>query len=166
MTYAVGPTQQARLPVKNANTLENAKGTVVGMVPGAPWAIYKMCLGLDCLGTDMLAGFDADMITVLILGYNEKEGSVHIEILSAQKNKAYLGETLGRHPSNVELNEPSFSVTLGRPQTFNRTVTNVGVARASYFVRVLALQGVDVSIKPENFHKSETEANIFGDIHP
>lgn len=66
MTYAMGPTQQAQLPVKNANTLENAKGTVVRMVPGAHWAIYKMCLGLDSLDTDMLARFDADMITVLM----------------------------------------------------------------------------------------------------
>lgn len=65
-----------------------------------------------------------------------------------------------------ELNEPSFSVTLRPPPTFNRTVTNAGVARSSYSVIVLALQGVDISVQPENFHKIETEGNIFGDIHP
>ncbi|KAG5539737.1 hypothetical protein RHGRI_020073 [Rhododendron griersonianum] len=91
----------------------------------------------------------------------------HVNPLKANNpGSMWTDPSFSLHPSDVELNEPSFSVTLGPPQTFNRTVTNVGVARASYFVRVLALQGVDVSIKPENFHKSETEANIFGDIHP
>ena len=47
-----------------------------------------------------------------------------------------------------ELNYPSFSVTLGPPQTFNRTVTNVGTGNSSFVVRVVPPQGVYISVTP------------------
>ncbi|KAF8024996.1 hypothetical protein BT93_F1987 [Corymbia citriodora subsp. variegata] len=40
-----------------------------------------------------------------------------------------------------ELNYPSFPVTLGPPQTFSRTVTNVGTGNSSYVVMVVPPQG-------------------------
>ncbi|XP_010042392.2 subtilisin-like protease 4 [Eucalyptus grandis] len=47
-----------------------------------------------------------------------------------------------------ELNYPSFSVTLGPPQTFTRTVTNVGAGNLSYVVMVVPPQGVHIIVKP------------------
>ncbi|KAF5734851.1 hypothetical protein HS088_TW15G00346 [Tripterygium wilfordii] len=49
----------------------------------------------------------------------------------------------------AELNYPSFSVNFGAsPQTYNRTVTNVGPADASYTPRIVAPTGVLVSVTP------------------
>ncbi|XP_038725587.1 subtilisin-like protease [Tripterygium wilfordii] len=49
----------------------------------------------------------------------------------------------------AELNYPSFSVNFGSsPQTYNRTVTNVGPADASYTPRIVAPTGVLVSVTP------------------
>jgi len=54
-----------------------------------------------------------------------------------------------------ELNYPSFSVVLGSPQTFTRTVTNVGEANSSYVVMVMAPEGVEVKVRPNNLTFSE-----------
>ncbi|KAJ4719195.1 Subtilisin-like protease [Melia azedarach] len=52
--------------------------------------------------------------------------------------------------AQAELNYPSFSIILGTtPQTYNRTVTNVGQANSSYFHQLIALEGVQVSVKPD-----------------
>ncbi|KAF8020582.1 hypothetical protein BT93_G1117 [Corymbia citriodora subsp. variegata] len=47
-----------------------------------------------------------------------------------------------------ELNYPSFSITLGPPQTFKRTVTNVGIGNSSYGVNVVPPQDVYISVTP------------------
>ncbi|KAL3746753.1 hypothetical protein ACJRO7_015655 [Eucalyptus globulus] len=47
-----------------------------------------------------------------------------------------------------ELNYPSFSVNLGPPQTFTRTVTNVGTDYSPYVVTVVPPQGVHVTVTP------------------
>jgi len=54
-----------------------------------------------------------------------------------------------------ELNYPSFSVVLGSPQTFTRTVTNVGDANSSYDVQVTAPEGVNVKVEPNKLNFSE-----------
>ncbi|CAJ1943532.1 unnamed protein product [Sphenostylis stenocarpa] len=54
-----------------------------------------------------------------------------------------------------ELNYPSFSVLLGSPQTFTRTVTNVGDANSSYEVIVKAPEGVNVKVQPNKLYFSE-----------
>ncbi|XP_047158313.1 subtilisin-like protease 4 [Vigna umbellata] len=54
-----------------------------------------------------------------------------------------------------ELNYPSFSVVLGSPQTFTRTVTNVGEANSSYVVQVTAPEGVNVKVQPDKLNFSE-----------
>ncbi|PSS11470.1 Subtilisin-like protease [Actinidia chinensis var. chinensis] len=56
--------------VKNADALGNAKGTAAGMAPQAHLAIYKVCFGVDCPDSDILAGIDAaiaDGVDVLSL---------------------------------------------------------------------------------------------------
>ena len=53
------------------------------------------------------------------------------------------------------LNYPSFSVTIGTSQTFTRTVTNVGEAYSSYTVKVVAPDGVYVSVKPNKLYFSK-----------
>ncbi|XP_030514420.2 subtilisin-like protease 4 [Rhodamnia argentea] len=59
-----------------------------------------------------------------------------------------------------ELNYPSFSVTLGPPQTFTRTVTNVGTDYSTFAVTVVPPPGVHVTVKPDklNFSKLEQKA--------
>ncbi|GLT71234.1 hypothetical protein SLA2020_432680 [Shorea laevis] len=56
------------------------------------------------------------------------------------------------HVKNIpdtELNYPSFYVFLGSsPQTFQRKVTNVGVANSTYQVEVVAPEGVGVRVRP------------------
>ncbi|CAL1375518.1 unnamed protein product [Linum trigynum] len=58
--------------------------------------------------------------------------------------------------SSGQLNYPSFSVTLGGPpQTFSRTVTNIGEANSSYIVTILHPTGVDVIVEPSNLTFAE-----------
>ncbi|KAK7389239.1 hypothetical protein VNO78_24077 [Psophocarpus tetragonolobus] len=54
-----------------------------------------------------------------------------------------------------QLNYPSFSIVLGSPKTFTRTVTNVGEANSSYVVMVSAPVGVDVKVQPNKLYFSE-----------
>ncbi|CAN1332752.1 Subtilisin-like protease 4 [Linum perenne] len=55
-----------------------------------------------------------------------------------------------------QLNYPSFSVAFGtHPQTFSRTVTNVGEANSSYIVNILHPLGVDVIVKPSHLKFSK-----------
>ncbi|XP_055821402.1 subtilisin-like protease 3 [Solanum dulcamara] len=49
----------------------------------------------------------------------------------------------------AQLNYPSFSIRLGStPQTYTRTVTNVGDATSSYKVEIASPKGVVVKVKP------------------
>ncbi|CAL5429794.1 unnamed protein product [Camellia sinensis] len=47
--------------VRNASVFGQAKGTAAGMAPLAHLAIYKVCSGISCLESDILAGMDAAM---------------------------------------------------------------------------------------------------------
>ncbi|XP_004249825.3 subtilisin-like protease [Solanum lycopersicum] len=49
-----------------------------------------------------------------------------------------------------ELNYPSFSIpTESSPQTYTRTVTNIGEASSSYIVKVFGLKGIEVTVQPK-----------------
>ncbi|XP_057775655.1 subtilisin-like protease [Salvia miltiorrhiza] len=57
--------------------------------------------------------------------------------------------------SEGELNYPSFSVFLeNTPQSYNRTVTNVGEADAVYTARITGLPGVEVKVEPTSLQFS------------
>ncbi|XP_044464681.1 subtilisin-like protease [Mangifera indica] len=60
--------------------------------------------------------------------------------------------------SEAELNYPSFSITLqsSTPQTYTRTVTNVGQAQSSYYPQIVAPPGVNVTVKPDGIMFTET----------
>ena len=45
--------------VEGANSYGQAWGTAVGVAPRAYLSIYKVCIGRDCAGSDILAGLDA-----------------------------------------------------------------------------------------------------------
>ncbi|XP_068669598.1 subtilisin-like protease 4 [Aristolochia californica] len=61
-----------------------------------------------------------------------------------------------------ELNYPSFTVKLGPVKKFNRTVTNVGDALATYSVQVTVPDGVEVSVEPQTLYFSKaTEKKSF-----
>ncbi|CAI0476614.1 unnamed protein product [Linum tenue] len=74
------------------------------------------------------------------LGYNV-EAIVQRKV-SCEKNYSSTAE--------AELNYPSFSITLSsdNPQSYTRTVTNVGAAKSGYKCEILGLQGVDVKVTP------------------
>ncbi|KAL5817724.1 hypothetical protein ACOSQ3_026102 [Xanthoceras sorbifolium] len=60
--------------------------------------------------------------------------------------------------AEAQLNYPSFSILLGStPQTYTRTVTYVGTGKASYSYQVVAPEGVNVTVTPQQM--TFTEAN-------
>ncbi|KAG5056853.1 hypothetical protein AAZX31_05G049600 [Glycine max] len=81
------------------------------------------------------------------LGYKDTE----VEIIAGRTIKCSETSSI----REGELNYPSFSVVLDSPQTFTRTVTNVGEANSSYVVTVSAPDGVDVKVQPNKLYFSE-----------
>ncbi|KAF5954466.1 hypothetical protein HYC85_007322 [Camellia sinensis] len=64
--------------VVTASVFGQAKGTAVGMAPLTHLAIYKVCSGISCLESDILAGMDAAMENdVNILSLSIGAQSVH-----------------------------------------------------------------------------------------
>lgn len=86
------------------------------------------------------------------LGYTDKQ----VSTIAHKPIKCSGGSSIPEE----NLNYPSFSVALGPPQTFLRTVTNVGRASSSYVVTVVPPQGVYVRVKPArlNFSKLNHKA--------
>ncbi|KAJ4848292.1 hypothetical protein Tsubulata_017965, partial [Turnera subulata] len=84
----------------------------------------------------------ADYIRYLCgLGYNDTA----IEIIVGNKVECSNASSI----PEAQLNYPSFSLRLGStPQTYTRTVTNVGPVESSYDVRIVAPEGVDVTVTP------------------
>eukprot|EP00268_Persea_americana_P028693 TRINITY_DN27831_c2_g3_i1.p1 TRINITY_DN27831_c2_g3~~TRINITY_DN27831_c2_g3_i1.p1 ORF type:complete len:786 (+),score=86.13 TRINITY_DN27831_c2_g3_i1:227-2584(+) len=60
----------------------------------------------------------------------------------------------------AQLNYPSFSVKLKASQILTRTVTNVGLARSTYTVKIIKPVGVDVSVKPETLRFSKVNQKL------
>ncbi|PIA49800.1 hypothetical protein AQUCO_01300502v1 [Aquilegia coerulea] len=86
------------------------------------------------------------------LGYTDKQ----VSILAHQTVKCSEQTII----SEGDLNYPSFSVTLGPAQTFNRTLTNVGDALSSYLVEVFAPEGVKVDVVPQRLIFSEVNQKL------
>ncbi|RVX15399.1 Subtilisin-like protease SBT1.4 [Vitis vinifera] len=86
------------------------------------------------------------------LGYTDTEVGIlaHRSIKCSEESSIPEGE----------LNYPSFSVALGPPQTFTRTVTNVGEAYSSYTVTAIVPQGVDVSVNPDKLYFSKVNQKL------
>ncbi|KAM3321921.1 hypothetical protein P3S67_003072 [Capsicum chacoense] len=60
-----------------------------------------------------------------------------------------------------QLNYPSFSIKLGStPQTYTRTVTNVGDAKSSYQVDVVSPKGVSVKVTPSKLNFSKLNQKL------
>ncbi|XP_006446945.2 subtilisin-like protease SBT1.7 [Citrus clementina] len=63
--------------------------------------------------------------------------------------------------AEAELNYPSFSIRLGSsPQTYNRTVTNVGPANLSYTSQIVAPEGVEITIQPDKISFTEKNQKV------
>ncbi|KZV45318.1 subtilisin-like protease-like [Dorcoceras hygrometricum] len=63
--------------------------------------------------------------------------------------------------SEAQLNYPSFSVVLGlNPQTYTRTISNVGEASSSYDLEIVSPPGVDVSVEPRVLSFSELKQKL------
>ncbi|PIN14219.1 Tripeptidyl-peptidase II [Handroanthus impetiginosus] len=61
----------------------------------------------------------------------------------------------------AELNYPSFSVFLGnKPQTYNRTVKNVGEANPVYSVGITKLPGVEIRVEPTTLQFSQLNQKL------
>lgn len=86
------------------------------------------------------------------LGYKDEEVSIiaHRPIKCSEESSIPEGN----------LNYPSFSVTLGPSQTFTRTVTNVGEAYSSYTAKIVAPEGVYVSVKPNKLFFSKVNQKV------
>ncbi|WCJ26103.1 Subtilisin-like protease [Euphorbia peplus] len=79
------------------------------------------------------------------LGYSNKQVGLIIQ-----------GKVVCSKASSIpeaQLNYPSFSIKLGStPQTYTRTVTNVGQANSAYTLKMSAPQGVDIDVKPDKIY--------------
>ncbi|KAL9462276.1 hypothetical protein AB3S75_000310 [Citrus x aurantiifolia] len=63
--------------------------------------------------------------------------------------------------AEAELNYPSFSIKLGSsPQTYNRTITNVGEANSSYTHQIVAPEGVEISVQPNEISFTERNQKV------
>lgn len=61
----------------------------------------------------------------------------------------------------AQLNYPSFSIKLGStPQTYTRTVTNVGASNSSYAVKVVAPRAVAVNVNPARLEFSKVGQSL------
>lgn len=75
------------------------------------------------------------------LGYKDRDVSL---ITQTNVNCSRIGSI-----PEAQLNYPSFSIVFGlSPQSYTRTVTNVGRSSASYECRINAPAGVDVTVSP------------------
>ncbi|KAL3497545.1 hypothetical protein ACH5RR_040277 [Cinchona calisaya] len=62
---------------------------------------------------------------------------------------------------DTQLNYPSFSITLGSiVQKYTRTVTNVGEANSIYTAKVVQLEGVNVTVKPNTLSFSKLNQKL------
>ncbi|KAL3645614.1 hypothetical protein CASFOL_010794 [Castilleja foliolosa] len=61
----------------------------------------------------------------------------------------------------AQLNYPSFSISIkSTPETYTRTVTNVGEPKSSYAVEIVAPSGVNVTVKPVNLRFSKVNQKL------
>jgi subtilisin family serine protease len=75
------------------------------------------------------------------LGYNDTAIGIIVQRSVTCRNSSSIPE--------AQLNYPSFSLNLtSSPQTYTRTVTNVGPFNSSYNAEIIAPQGVDVKVTP------------------
>ncbi|EEF51043.1 Xylem serine proteinase 1 precursor, putative [Ricinus communis] len=78
------------------------------------------------------------------LGYSDKQVGLIVQHTMGSSNSSF------RTIPEAQLNYPSFSVKLGSdPQTYTRTVTNVGVPGTSFTYEIIQPQGVDVAVTPD-----------------
>ncbi|KAF9660886.1 hypothetical protein SADUNF_Sadunf19G0010300 [Salix dunnii] len=82
------------------------------------------------------------------LGYNDTAIGIIVQRSVTCWNNSSIPE--------AQLNYPSFSLNLtSSPQTYTRTVTNVGSLNSSYSAEIIAPQGVDVKVTPGLIQFSE-----------
>ncbi|XP_025012041.2 subtilisin-like protease 3 [Ricinus communis] len=75
------------------------------------------------------------------LGYSDKQVGLIVQRAVKCSNDSSIPE--------AQLNYPSFSINLGpTPQTYTRTVTNVGKPDSTYFIEYSAPLGVDIEVTP------------------
>ncbi|KDP25553.1 hypothetical protein JCGZ_20709 [Jatropha curcas] len=75
------------------------------------------------------------------LGYSAKQVGLIVQHTVTCSNDSSILE--------AQLNYPSFSIKLGStPQTYTRTVTNVGQPNSTYTLEILAPEGVNVKVTP------------------
>ncbi|CAN1332967.1 Subtilisin-like protease 1 [Linum perenne] len=82
------------------------------------------------------------------LGYNDTQVNIIVQRNVKCSNESAITE--------AQLNYPTFSISLGsNPQTYNRTVTNVGMPNSVYTSKVFSPEGVDVKVTPSEIRFKE-----------
>lgn len=91
------------------------------------------------------------------LGYSDKEVSSIVQQTVSCSTVKSIPE--------AQLNYPSFAIQLGsNPQTYTRTVTNVGEASSAYYANIVPVSGVDVYVKPSVLSFTEINEKITYEI--
>ncbi|KDP25554.1 hypothetical protein JCGZ_20710 [Jatropha curcas] len=79
------------------------------------------------------------------LGYSDKQVGLIVQHTVTCSNDSNVLE--------AQLNYPSFSIKLGStPQTYTRTVTNVGQPNSIYTLEILAPEGVNIKVTPDTIN--------------
>ncbi|KAJ8766173.1 hypothetical protein K2173_021690 [Erythroxylum novogranatense] len=120
--------QKNAAPIASATSFDMGAGHVNASRVNDPGLIYDIQPG--------------DYIPYLCgLKYSDKQVGVVLQRPVKCSNYSSIPE--------AQLNYPTFSVKLGsHPQTYDRVVTNVGKAKSSYILEVVAPKGVNVEVKP------------------
>ncbi|KDP25555.1 hypothetical protein JCGZ_20711 [Jatropha curcas] len=84
------------------------------------------------------------------LGYSDK----HVSVIVHKRVKCSKRTSI----PEAQLNYPSFSIKLGSgPQTYIRTVTNVGQPHSTYSLEIVTPNGVDIIVTPDKISFSEVK---------
>ncbi|CAN1833685.1 Subtilisin-like protease 3 [Linum perenne] len=82
------------------------------------------------------------------LGYNDTQVTMIVQRNVKCSNESAIPE--------AQLNYPTFSILLrSSPQTYTRTVTNVGMPESTYTSKVFSPEGVDVKVTPSKINFKE-----------
>ncbi|CAN0841410.1 Subtilisin-like protease 3 [Linum grandiflorum] len=129
------------------------QGTLIGNLSAPQIALFSSrgpsTLTPGILKPDIIGPGPDDYIGYLCgLGYNDTQVSMIVQRKVKCLNESVIPE--------AQLNYPTFSISLGSsPQTYTRTVTNVGMPDSTYTSKIFSPDSVDVKVTPSEIKFKE-----------
>ncbi|CAN0841415.1 Subtilisin-like protease 3 [Linum grandiflorum] len=140
-----------------ANTLDHA-GNPISNDDESPATVFDMGAGHvnppKALNPGLVYDIQPDDYIGYLcgLGYNDTQVRMIVQHKVKCSNESSIPE--------AQLNYPTFSISLGsNPQTYTRTVTNVGMADSTYTNKIFPPEGVDVKVTPSEIKFKQLKEN-------